>query len=54
MLLTRPGGGAGVELRCELPNVGARGPRKWEGVPRYWKKWPRVSCSSSEVMTEGP
>lgn len=54
ILLTRPGGGAGVVLRCELPSVGASGPRKWEGVPRYWKKWPRASCSSSEVMTEGP
>lgn len=54
MLLTRLGGGAGVVLRCEFPSVGASGPRKWEGVPRYWKKWPRASCSSSEVMTEGP
>lgn len=54
MLLTRPGGGAGVVLRCEFPSAGASGPRKWEGVPRYWKKWPRASCSSSEVMTEGP
>lgn len=54
MLLTRPGEGAGVELRWEFPSVGASGPRKWEGVPRYWKKWPRASCSSSEVMTEGP
>lgn len=54
MLLTRPGGGAGVVLRWELPSAGASGPRKWEGVPRYWKKWPRASCSSSEVMTEGP
>lgn len=28
MLLTRPGGGTGVALRWELPNVGASGPRK--------------------------
>lgn len=33
--------------------TGARGFIKWGEVPRYWKKWLRVSCSSREVITEG-
>ena len=33
--------------------TGARGFMKCGEVPRYWKKWLSVSCSSREVMTEG-
>lgn len=34
--------------------IGDRGLMKCGEGPRYWKKWLRDSCSSEEVITEGP